>query len=174
MEKDFNNSQLNWEQLPNYENLVLQPISRKYLSVMLLNTAIFSVIILVVSIVAFRLWNEDFGKYQLFYYILLSVFLIFIFLVRYQSFFQRKYGIREYDIVYQKGWLLKTIEVFPYKRIQHVELEEGVISKFYQLYSINLYTAGDSELTIHGLSKEEATKIKNLILFKIKDEDVGN
>ena len=59
----------------------------------------------------------------------------------------------------------------PFSRIQHVEIDEGMFSRFFKLASLSVYTAGDSsdDLEIKGLSKEQALQIKEFISGKINE-----
>jgi len=80
----------------------------------------------------------------------------------------RLFGIRQYDIIYQSGFFYFTETVIPYNRIQHVEIKQGPLSRFFNLYSLRLYTAGASsgDLIIDGLDKETAQKLKAKVLAK--------
>jgi membrane protein YdbS with pleckstrin-like domain len=80
----------------------------------------------------------------------------------------------ENEVVCVKYKGLSSIETtIPYKRVQHVDIEQTFFSRLYNLYKVNIYTAGDTKI-IHYLSKEEAELIKNEItkyLMEMSEED---
>ena len=85
------------------------------------------------------------------------------------GFSRRKYVLRDKDVTYKSGVLIKKITTVPFSRIQHVEISEAPISRLFKLASLNVFTAGDSsnDLVIKGIKKEEALKIKEFINLQI-------
>lgn len=85
------------------------------------------------------------------------------------GFEKRKYAVREKDISYKKGLLYKSLTTVPFNRIQHVEIDQGPISRFFGLATLSVFTAGDSsdDLKIKGLLKEQSLQIKEFITNKI-------
>ena len=93
-------------------------------------------------------------------------------MISYFGFFKRKFATRTHDIIYQRGLIKSTTIIIPYNRIQHVNLEEGWLSRVLEIKSISIFTAGqeNGDVTIHGLDKELSEKINQYILNKIKSE----
>jgi hypothetical protein len=62
--------------------------------------------------------------------------------------------------------------VIPYNRIQHVALHEGIISRYFGLAKVEIFTAGgsSSDLEIPGIAKAEAEDIKQLLMGKIQKQ----
>ena len=60
----------------------------------------------------------------------------------------------------------------PFSRIQHVEIDEGPLERYFSLATLSVYTAGDSgkDLKISGLRIDLAQEIKDYITNYIKDE----
>ena len=87
------------------------------------------------------------------------------------SFSKRKYAVREKDISYKRGVIIKTLTTIPFSRIQHVELDEAPILRIFKLASISVFTAGDSsdDLVLKGIKKNEALQIKEFISSKINE-----
>ncbi|PCI32387.1 MAG: hypothetical protein COB60_09565 [Flavobacteriaceae bacterium] len=161
----FQNFQLEGE-LPTIKDLKYKKIQQSYFIVILLNFFVFfSSCIGALSYVLFFSDTPFFTEYKwMFIAIALFIFLL-IFLGLVLGFSKRKYAIREQDISYKKGVIWASITTVPFCRIQHVELNEGPVSRFFNLAGISIYTAGDSasDLNIKGLRKEEAMKIKEFI-----------
>lgn len=64
---------------------------------------------------------------------------------------------------------LKKITTVPFSRIQHVEIDEGPISRLFKLSTLSVFTAGDrsDDLKVKGISKVEAMRIKDFITSQI-------
>ena len=164
----FQNQEI--EQLPTIEELNFKRIHKDYLKVILLHFLILFAIIFtgLFVFIEYKL-NEIIPNFTL--YVYLGVFIVFtivivLFLI---GFSKRKYTLREKDISYKSGVLVKKITTVPFSRVQHVEVDEGPISRLFHLASISVYTAGDSsdDLEIKGIKKTEALQIKEFISQQI-------
>ncbi|MCT4589560.1 MAG: PH domain-containing protein [Carboxylicivirga sp.] len=86
---------------------------------------------------------------------------------------RKGYAVREHDIHYRSGYFTLKETSVPVKRIQHLEIRQGMISKFLGLAKLKVYTAGEAnmDLSIKGISLETAEDIKALLTQKIKIHD---
>lgn len=169
---DFKNVDISLEDLPNFEEVNFQPISKKYGWIVAFNWFVFSLLILT-GLLILNIMNRDFfGIY--FKYILSAavLFLILNYIVSYFAFFKRKFALRTHDIIYQHGLIKSSTIIIPFNRIQHVDLEEGWLSRVFDIKSIAIFTAGQNsgDIKIPGLEKDISEKINQLILNKIKLE----
>ena len=89
-----------------------------------------------------------------------------------KSFAARQYALRERDITFRKGWVWWSETSVPFNRIQHCEIEQGPIEKLYGLATLEVYTAGknSSDLSISGLERETAERLKDFILGRIQQD----
>ena len=85
----------------------------------------------------------------------------------------RGYAVRQHDIIYKKGWLWRSITTIPFQRVQHCDIKQGLIERYFGLSRLNVYTAGgqQSDLRIPGLQMEQAEKFKQFILKTISLDD---
>ncbi len=169
---DFKNLDISLEDLPNFDEVHFQPISRKYGWIIAFNWLIFTLIFLT-GLLILNIINPDFfGVY--FKYILSAaiLFLIINYIVSYFAFFKRKFALRTHDIIYQHGLIKSSTIIIPFNRIQHVDHEEGWLSRVFEIKSIAIFTAGQNsgDIKIPGLEKDISEKINQLILNKIKLE----
>ncbi len=169
----FHNNPVLDQEFPEFEQLELKSLSPKYVRVVMFNTLIFSLIIFAGTIGG-NLFTFD--SWTMVNYVMIAVVLLLIalFLVyQYFAFFQRKYAVREKDIVYQSGLIRRDVTIIPFNRIQHSSLEEGWISRILGLKSVSFYTAGSqgSDLQINGLPKETAEKLNQFVISKIEEEE---
>ena len=80
------------------------------------------------------------------------------------GFARRGYAVRERDITYQTGWLVRNTITVPYVMVQHSELSQGPVSRWFGLNHIKLFTAGGSgNLRIAGLQEERAQALREVI-----------
>ena len=157
-------------QLPDISKLTFKRIHKDYLKVLILTVlVIFFFLFLGVFLVSTNV--EEIGAFPYINYIYLLLALLFLMLLTafFIGFSRRKYVLRDKDITYKSGVLIKKITTVPFSRIQHVELDESPISRVFKLATISVFTAGDSsdDLVIKGIKKEEALKIKEFISEKI-------
>ncbi|MCC5854181.1 MAG: PH domain-containing protein [Idiomarina sp.] len=66
--------------------------------------------------------------------------------------------------------------VVTFNRLQHLELEQGPVERFFGLSRLVLYTAGGSgaDLSVPGLKTETAELLKNAILKIVRDEQLSD
>lgn len=157
---------------PNITEITFKPINKKYLKVILWNVAlIFSLIFVGLFLVDFFVLFEEINNYFYLFYIVYIFILILTVSLKTIGFKKRKFAVREKDISYKSGIFFKKLTTVPFSRIQHIEVDEGPLSRVYKLASLSVFTAGDSsdDLVIKGIKKETAIQIKEFISTKINE-----
>ena len=88
------------------------------------------------------------------------------------SFKKKAYAFRNHDVIYRSGLIATNTMVIPNNRVQHVALHEGLISRYFGLAKVEIFTAGgsSSDVEIPGIAKEEAENIKQLLMGKIQKQ----
>ncbi|TAE09339.1 MAG: hypothetical protein EAZ95_16130 [Bacteroidetes bacterium] len=86
------------------------------------------------------------------------------------SFRHSGYAVREHDILFRSGWWVRSTQLVPFNRVQHVSIEAGMFERRFGLASISVYTAGQ-DLTVHGITRETAEKIKEFVGKQIKNKE---
>jgi membrane protein YdbS with pleckstrin-like domain len=87
------------------------------------------------------------------------------------------YALREKDVLYRSGWIIRKTRMVPLNRIQHVSMQSGPIERKYGLASITLFTAGGNDsddFSIRGITTQTATELKEWIRSKISDSSSEN
>jgi membrane protein YdbS with pleckstrin-like domain len=169
--EDFANETIDTTKLPKFEDIVFSILHPDYWKVTLINLVVFFLIIGTgVGVVLFF-------NIALFAFILeLSIgFGVLVFLVLFFSrisFKKKGFAFRTHDVLFRHGIIATNTLVIPYNRVQHVALHEGLISLFFGLAKIQIFTAGgaSSDIEIPGIAKEQAENIKQLLMGKIQKQ----
>jgi membrane protein YdbS with pleckstrin-like domain len=144
-------------------------IEKKYLNVIYINFFILffasiSIVFLVdftniINISAFSFWI----------YIALIIAFTIQFLILKIGFSKRKYLVRSKDISYKSGLFFMKTTTVPFHRIQHIEINQGPFSRFFNLAVLSVFTAGNSsdDIKIRGIKMTDASKIKEFISTQI-------
>jgi putative membrane protein len=105
---------------------------------------------------------------------ILILFVLYVGIVYwYQTLYYKTYyyDIKEDSIVIRKGVWFKSQIAFNYSRIQDVYIDQDILDKIFGLYDVHLATAAITSgplAHIDGLDEENASKIRDLLLAKIK------
>lgn len=111
-----------------------------------------------------RFWQWLIGIY---FAIVLIIFLLNFFLIAYRYNYFR-YEMTEKEIIFQKGFIFRSITSVPFSRIQHIETEQGPLLRQEQLMELIIYTAATNH-QIAGLSMKEAQQLRQSLLVKVEE-----
>lgn len=165
----FQNAQLSLEELPGVAEVDWQGLDRAHLWVDLIGHCLFRLVVLGVFLV-YTHFVEGFSPVIRWSIAGLWVFLLLLTtLLRYLGFRIKGYAVRQHDLMYRRGLLFRSVTVVPFTRIQHSEVEQGLIERQFGLSSLSVFTAGgsQSDLAIPGLKKEDAERIRNFLSQKV-------
>lgn len=168
---EFSNLSVNLDNVPDFKSVELTPIHPKFRRILSIRYSI--ALILTALVLSSTIYYIPLPLWS--YYMMIFVALIIFVLVYVEFFFGfpiRRFGIRELDIIYQIGFLVKKETIVPFNRIQHIEVTQSLLLRKFNLYSLLIYTAGESsgDLKIAGLDHQTAQKIKSKVLQEIEDE----
>lgn len=171
---DFINESFNIQLIPKAEDVPLTPIDKSYLTVIRIEWAISSAILLLTTVVLIfsiksiqkPVWISSIvGGW-----ILVTVGYAFL---QTKAFLQKSYALRDKDVIYRSGWIIQKTRTCPFNRIQHSSVSTGFFERKYGLATLILYTAGtdDADLQIPGLKEADANAMKEWITQKIIHEE---
>jgi membrane protein YdbS with pleckstrin-like domain len=175
---EFTNESINISTLPKFEETPLQPLQKDYFKVMLIQFGIVYGLIFIGLVVMYFLDLNTFFKENYLYFLIVWVVLMVLnFLYLKISFAKKGFALRNHDVMFKTGVISETTTIVTNNRVQHVALHQGMISRYFGLASIELFTAGgsSSDLKIKGLLLEDAQKIKASVSEKIVEitEDIN-
>lgn len=172
--ENFTNSILIPENLPEIKSETFHALDKKYLNIIFIRILLFA-LILFGGLAAFLFIPEEMPP-ALVVIILLSVMVVLLAyssLISILGFPRKGYLVREKDVSYKKGLITYKQTTVPFNRIQHVEVNQGVLAKLFRLSSVKIYTAGgtSSDVSIPGLPVDDAQKLKAFLSEKISEHE---
>jgi membrane protein YdbS with pleckstrin-like domain len=172
--EDFTNAVILPDNLPEIQQEQFNSLSKNYLKIILFRIAIFA-IVLTAGVLAFIFFAGKEAPFfvKLILVCVISVLLIYVVVITILGFAKKGYLVREKDISFKRGLIAYKQTSVPFNRIQHVEVNQGVFEKIYNLSSLKIYTAGgtSSDLTIPGIAIETAHNLKAFLSEKISEHE---
>ena len=171
---DFTNEPFNIQHLPRVEEVPLTPIEKTYLTVIRIEWAVSSAVLLLIAVVlifSIRSLQQP-GWIVAIATTWIAITIGYAF-VQTKSVARKAYALRDKDVIFRSGWIIQKISTCPFNRIQHSAVSTGLFERKYGLATLNLYTAGtdDADLQIPGLKEADAYTMKEWITQKIIHED---
>ncbi|MDI6049686.1 PH domain-containing protein [Flavobacterium sp. XS2P24] len=171
--ENFTNETIDTRQLPKFEEVTFTNLHPKYINVVLISLVRIIALLILVPILFSMLKPELFsGRVWLILGIVIPVFSILLVVFSIIGFKKKGFAFREHDVLFRHGIIATKTIVIPYNRVQHVALHEGLISRYFGLAKIEIFTAGgsSSDIEIPGIEKEQAEDIKQLLMGKIQKQ----
>lgn len=169
--ENFTNEIIDTAQLPKFEEVQFTVLHPNYWKVTLISLFVFFLIMGTgVGLVLF--FNEELSQFQSEIIIAYGVLLVLVIFFSRISFNKKGFAFRTHDVLFRHGIIATNTLVIPYNRVQHVALHEGLVSRFFGLAKIEIFTAGgsSSDIEIPGIAKEQAENIKQLLMGKIQKQ----
>lgn len=171
--KNFTNETINTSDLPKYEEVGFTALHANYKKVVLLNASIFSIVVVIGCSAVVFFNQEEFTQTNLLLVssmLVLGIILVFFFSLL--SYRKKGFAFRNHDVLFRSGIIATSTMIIPYNRIQHVALHEGLISRYFGLAKIEIFTAGghSSDIEIPGIETAQAEAIKQLLMGKIQKQ----
>ena len=169
--EDFINETIDTTQLPKYEEVEFSVLNPNYWKVILIGLSVFF-LIAGIGLGLALYFNEELVAFitelSIIYVVLAFIVLFFSRL----GFKKKGFAFRNHDVLFRHGIIATNTLVIPYNRVQHVALHEGLLSRFFGLAKIEIFTAGgsSSDIEIPGIVKEQAENIKQLLMGKIQKQ----
>jgi membrane protein YdbS with pleckstrin-like domain len=170
---DFINSAVDLGSLPVAENINLQPVQPVYKKILLIEWMITSVVLVAISALLLFFIPAMQNSYRWMMPVAAVLLILFLYYLSIQKSFPfLAFAVRDKDVLFQKGWINRSIKITPFNRIQNCSVQTGPLERQYRLASLIIYTAGSegADMRIPGLLQEEADKLRYFILEKIHKE----
>ena len=170
----FDNPEVSQDDLPKAAAVNWQPMDTKLIRLLLVQ-AILATVFLSIGITVLQfIFNTAFAEENIhvalgFLWLVIPVIAIPTLVWPSISVPRKGYAIRDKDILYKSGVFWHTVTAIPFNRIQHVEKSSTPLERRFAVATLQLFTAGGSggDLKIHGLSADNAEKLRKFILDKV-------
>lgn len=164
----FENPIVNLNEIPKSEDVSFVALHHDYGKIVRFNSAFTLILGIAVAAAVFFLTDKEEKKYVIAAVLVLSMLLSIFPLLSYR---RKKYAFRLHDVLFKKGLFYKTIHISPYIRLQHVVIRQSWLAKRLGLATLSLYTAANnhSDISIPGLTLEEAERWKSFLLNRLQD-----
>ncbi|RTY95008.1 PH domain-containing protein [Flavobacterium sp. GT3R68] len=169
--ENFTNETLDTTQLPKFEEVQFSLLHPNYWKVTVISLSIFFIILGTGAGMALYSIEELSGSYSVIITIYI-VLIVFAFGLSRISYRKKGFAFRNHDVLFRSGIISTNTIVIPYNRVQHVALHEGLVSRYFGLAKIEIFTAGgsSSDIEIPGIEKSQAENIKQLLMGKIQKQ----
>lgn len=169
--ENFSNETIDTNQLPQFEAVQFSVLSASYWKVIMINRVILF-LILATGLGLLLFYKKEVQSFLVEIVVLFFVLFLFSLLFNRISFKKKGFAFREHDVLFRSGTIATNTIIIPYNRIQHVALHEGLLSRYFGLAKIEIFTAGgsSSDLEVPGIAIEQAEKIKQLLMGKIQKQ----
>ena len=160
--QEFSNEPVDLAGIPRLDDDAFVPVDPNYLRVSLLGSAIFAAIALVAGVVVAVLVPSN-------SWIPLVVAAGVIVLTGLSAVLKSievkniAYQVREHDLSYRSGVLIKNVETVPFVRVQHARVTRGPVERAFGLASLAVNSAGP-DLNIAGLAADDAERLRALVV----------
>lgn len=166
------NHQVWLKDVPKSEAIEFTPLLKKYRTLLIIQYIILGSGFNLGMFTSYFLgiWEIDL-KIVIYISICSVIFILFRMTILTLGFPKKGYALRQHDIHYKTGYLTRKIITVPVNRIQHLEIRQGMISKMMGLAKLKIFTAGNAttDLSLKGISAEQADEIKSLLSSKVED-----
>jgi uncharacterized protein len=168
----FTNNEVELNDIPVAENIELIPVHVNLLKVLRLEWLI-TFIVIAAAAIPLIIYVPMSAVTKLLIGISAIIVLAGYWMVQEVSFKYLAYAIRDKDLIFQKGWIIRTFKVCPINRIQNCSVHQGPLERKFNLATLILYTAGSqgADMKIPGLTDDKANRLRQFILQKINNEN---
>lgn len=167
---DFTNMQIPVAGLPQVEEITFQPLEKEYLVVERISYTITTIVIFLIGFAIFY-FIEETQNYKVILSVaaLFTLFTVVGWITTVVGFRVSGYAIRDKDVLYRSGWLVRKTRIVPLNRIQHVSVQSGPIERKYKLGSVSIFTAGagQADFTIRGIKEATAHQLKDWLTTQL-------
>lgn len=167
----FTNDIIDTKQLPRFEEVTFSTLVPAYWKIIWIELSVVFLVIATALIIGVQNDEKVAQKASLLYGLISALYFLILGLLR-LGFIKKGFAFRQHDVLFRYGVIATKTIIIPYNRIQHVSLHEGLLSRYFGLTKIEIFTAGgsSSDIEIPGIIKEEAESIKQLLMAKIQKE----
>lgn len=159
------------------DSLAFTPLSKYYVKVLTMRIAIIYIILMACALLIPVLVN-DYGLliFSVVECVLAIAMTLNLILSR-KIYDIRGYALRDKDISYRTGLFFTKVTTIPLNKIQQVTIRMNPLSRIFHLYYLDIVNGSQAalnQISIPGLSHEQALRIKSLLINSTVEEADDN
>lgn len=154
-------------------NQGLTPLHPSHKSLIRLNRGITAVVVIIAAVVLELALRNEFPIPAGLIIGPVSAFMIFLFAVLPGRIYRRwGYDMGDEQLRILRGFLWRTDTIVPFNRIQHIDVAQGPLQRFFGLSTLIVHTAGthNSIVTLPGLHTPDAEVMRDTIKGHIRQD----
>ena len=167
-DEPFSNEPIDVSAIPQLADEDFVSMDPNFLRVSLIGRALFLVFVVVIAglVLAFvpdvELWMVAVAVGV---FLLLTIISVFLKVLEVRNI---GYQVREHDLSYRNGVIVKRVQTVPFVRVQHARMRQGPVQRLFSLATISINSAGP-DIAIPGLSNDNATRLRALVVERAGD-----
>lgn len=163
-EEPFSNSPVDVRSIPKLDDAAFVPVDPNFLRVSLIGRTIFAVVVIGLSVALAIAGGDEVDRLIL--GAIVGGILVLILLSAVLKVIEVRniaYQVREHDVSYRRGVLVKRVQTVPFVRVQHARLLQGPVHRLFNISTLMVSTAGP-DISIAGLSSDDAARLRELVV----------
>ena len=165
----FSNRPVDLSTIPQLSDDDFVPVAPNFLRVSLIGRAVFAAIVLIVAVAVIVIAGDEVnawivagvaGGFLLLVLISVGLKILEVRNIAYQ--------VREHDLSYRNGVLIRRVQTVPFVRVQHARLVQGPIQRLFKIATLRINSAGP-DIAIDGLSSDDASRLRALVVERAGD-----
>jgi len=144
-----------------------RPVEERLIRLRLVTRAIVFGVLIVAAVVPLIIWRRPWIALPLAAVVLLGAWLAWRVprVVRATA-----YAVRDRDLYYREGLIVRSLTIVPYVRIQYVDVQVGPLERAFNLATLTVHTAsaGLSSTAVPGLAPETAAHLRDVLTDRDK------
>ena len=145
----------------------LQPLDPRHLTVLRVEAGLLCVPIMIAAVTGEVMAQLPTGVFIVPAVILAAVLVFFLQRRRYR---RKGYSTAHDRLRYAHGFLRRSDTIVPFGRVQHIDVTQGPIERWFGLATLVVHTAGthNASVSVPGLSRETASQVREDIAARIR------
>ncbi len=168
-DQPFTNNQVDIATIPQLADDAFIPVDPNFLLVSLIGRAIFALVVLVIAGAVSVIFGDDLNRWIVAGIagglLLLAIISTALKVVEVRNI---AYQVREHDLSYRAGVLVRRVQTVPFVRVQHARMRQGPIQRIFGIAVLNISSAGP-DMVIAGLNSDDAARLRALVVERAGD-----
>lgn len=163
-DQTFSNQPVDLATIPRLSDEDFVPVAPNFLRVSLIGRAVFAVVVVAIAIAVLIFVGDEVDRLIVGgiagALLLLTAISVLLKIVEVRNI---AYQVREHDLSYRNGVLIRRVQTVPFVRVQHARLVQGPIQRIFKIATLRINSAGP-DIAIAGLSSDDASRLRGLVV----------